>query len=186
MTTIDDVVRRPQRADARRNFDALISAARTVFSAEGANASLEEIARDAGVGIGTLYRNFPTREALLEAVYVEEVQDLGRAAEAVAGLEPWDAFETWLHRFLEYLRTKRALVEGMNKQSEVMAVCRAAMYDAGGPLLARAQAAGVARDDISIEDAVRMIAGVSAVAYSDDAQRDRVLGVAIDALRARS
>ena len=185
MTTIDDVVRRPQRADARRNFDALIAAAREVFSAEGADASLEEIARRAGVGIGTLYRNFPTREALLEAVYVEEVQGLGRAADEVADLEPWDALETWLHRFLEYLRTKRALVEGMNKTSEVLAVCRAAMYEAGGPVLARAQAAGVARDDLSIEDAVRMIAGVSAVAYSDDEQRTRVLGVAIDALRAR-
>lgn len=185
MTTIDDVVRRPLRADARRNFDALIAAAREVFSAEGAQASLEEIARRAGVGIGTLYRNFPTREALLEAVYVEEVQGLSRAAEEVAGLEPWDAFETWLHRFIEYLRTKRALVEGMNKQSEVMAVCRAAMYEAGGPLLARAQAAGVARGDLSIEDSVRMIAGVSGVAYSDDEQRTRVLGVAIDALRSR-
>ena len=185
MTTINDVVRKPQRADARRNFDALIAAARVVFSEQGANASLEEIARDAGVGIGTLYRNFPTREALLEAVYVEEVQDLSRVAEDVATLEPWDAFETWLHRFLEYLRTKRALVEGMNKQSELMAVCRSAMYEAGGPLLARAQAAGVARGDISIEDAVRMLAGVSGAAFSDTAQRDRVMGITIDALRAR-
>ncbi len=185
MTTINDVVRRPQRADARRNFDALIAAAREVFSDDGSNASLEEIARRAGVGIGTLYRNFPTREALLEAVYVEEVQALGRAADGVLELEPWDALETWLYRFLEYLRTKRALVEGLNKTSEVMTVCRAAMYEAGGPVLARAQAAGAARDDVTIEDAVRMLAGVSAVVYSDDAQRDRVLGVTIDALRSR-
>ena len=185
MTTINDVVRRPQRADARRNFDALIAAAREVFSDDGSNASLEEIARRAGVGIGTLYRNFPTREALLEAVYVEEVQGLGRSAEEVSTLEPWDALEAWLYRFLEYLRTKRALVDGLNKTSEVMTVCRAAMYEAGGPVLARAQAAGVARDDVTIEDAVRMLAGVSAVVYSDDAQRDRVLGVTIDALRSR-
>jgi len=185
MTTINDVVRRPQRADARRNFDALIAAAREVFSAEGSNASLEEIARRAGVGIGTLYRNFPAREALLEAVYVEEVQGLGRAAEEVADLEPWDALEAWLYRFIEYLRTKRALVDGLNKTSEVMAVCRAAMYEAGGPVLARAQAAGVARDDVTIEDAVRMLAGVSGAAFSDAAQRERVMGITIDALRAR-
>ncbi|MDH6180072.1 AcrR family transcriptional regulator [Microbacteriaceae bacterium SG_E_30_P1] len=185
MTTIDDVVRRPQRADARRNFDALIAAGRDVFAAEGAGASLEEIARRAGVGIGTLYRNFPTREALLEAVYVEEVQGLSRAADEVSSLEPWDALETWLHRFLEYLRTKQALVEGLNKTSEVMVVCRAAMYSAGGPLLARAQAAGVARDDVMIEDAVRMLAGVSSAAFADDDQRDRVMAITIDALRAR-
>lgn len=185
MTTIDDVVRRPQRADARRNFDALLTAAREVFAEDGAQASLEEIARRAGVGIATLYRNFPTRDELLEAVYVEEVQSLVRTAASVEGLEPWDALDAWLHRFTEYLRTKRALVEGLNKQSAVMSVCRTAMYSAGGPVLARAQDAGVARSDISIEDAVRMLAGVSGAAFDSIEQRDRVLGITIDALRAR-
>lgn len=185
MTTIDDVVRRPQRADARRNFDALLAAGRDVFAEEGAQGSLEEIARRAGVGIGTLYRNFPTRNDLLEAVYVEEIQALVRVAESVESVEPWSALETWLLRFTEYLRTKRALVEGLNRDSEVMSVCRATMYSAGRPILDRAQAAGVARADISIEDAVRMLAGVSGAAFDSPEQRARVLGLAIDALRAR-
>src|SRR5689334_24275830 len=106
-------VRRPQRADARRNFDALIAAARDAFAADGAGASLEDIARRAGVGIGTLYRNFPTRDALVEAVYVEEVEAVVRAAEDAASLEPWEAVQAWLRRFLLYVGTKKALLEGL-------------------------------------------------------------------------
>jgi len=85
------VLARPRRADALRNYEKLISAAREAFTEQGTSASLEEIARRAGVGIGTLYRNFPTRQALLEAVYVEEVQSLAASAADLAGLPPWDA-----------------------------------------------------------------------------------------------
>src|SRR3954468_7432731 len=84
--------RRPHRADARRNFDALLVAARDAFAEHGTDASLEDIARHAGVGIGTLYRNFPTRQNLLEAVSVGEIQELCQAARDVADLEPWEAF----------------------------------------------------------------------------------------------
>src|SRR5919107_5305268 len=97
--TLPLTVRRPQRADARRNFDALIAAAREVFAAQGADASLEDIARRAGVGIGTLYRNFPTRQDLFERVYIGEVEDLCAVARDVADREPWDALATWLRRF---------------------------------------------------------------------------------------
>src|ERR1700712_4737164 len=83
-------IRRPQRADARRNFDALLAAARDAFAENGTEASLEDIARRAGVGIGTLYRNFPTRQDLFESVYVGEVEQLCQAAEDVAALPPWD------------------------------------------------------------------------------------------------
>ncbi|WP_243420777.1 helix-turn-helix domain-containing protein [Micromonospora globispora] len=84
--------RRPKRADARRNYEALVAAAREAFGERGTSASLEEIARRAQVGIGTLYRHFPTRQELLEAVYVDEVEALCRSAAELADLPPWDAF----------------------------------------------------------------------------------------------
>src|SRR5579871_258986 len=101
--------RRPMRADARRNYEKVLGIAREAFAEGGASTSLEEIARRAEVGIGTLYRHFPNRQALLEAVYVDEVEDLCRSAADFEGLEPWDAFERWVERLVGYLRTKRAL-----------------------------------------------------------------------------
>ncbi len=91
---------RPKRADARRNYDKVIAAAREAFAERGASTSLEEIARRAGVGIGTLYRNFPNRQALLEAVYLEEVDKVCRSGAELAGMEPWDALVTWMRRFV--------------------------------------------------------------------------------------
>ena len=181
--SIDQIVQRPQRADARRNYDALLAAAREAFTAHGAGASLEDIARRAGVGVGTLYRNFPTREALIEAVYVDEVVALQKAADEVATLEPWQALRSWLDRYIEYVGTKKALIEVLNK-SEVMQACRTMLYDAGGPVVERGQAAGVVRADTSIGDIVRLVSAVTGIAYEDDAQRDRVVGLTIDALRA--
>src|SRR5512135_3172494 len=91
-TTIpQELSRRPKRADARRNYDKVIAAAREAFAERGASTSLEEIARRAEVGIGTLYRNFPNRQALLEAVYVDEVESLSRSAAEFDALAPWDA-----------------------------------------------------------------------------------------------
>src|SRR4051794_24263243 len=92
-----ELLHRPKRADARRNYDQLIAAAREAFTERDQSASLEDIARRAGVGIGTLYRHFPTRAALIEAVYVEEVEALARSAEDMAEDEPWDALIRWLH-----------------------------------------------------------------------------------------
>lgn len=177
-------VQRPQRADARRNFDALLVAGRDAFAEHGTDASLEDIARRAGVGIGTLYRNFPTRDALIEAVYVAEVEKLVDAAAAATGLEPWDAFDQWLQRFIRYVGTKRVLIDSLNRESDVLIRCRDAMYDAGAPLLERAQAAGVVRDDVTIEDVVRLMSGVAG-ACNDEAQRRRVTGLALDAFRVR-
>jgi len=183
--TARPLIVRPQRADARRNFDALLTAAREAFAADGAGASLEDIARRAGVGIGTLYRNFPTRDALVEAVYVEEVEAVVRAAEDAASLEPWEAVQAWLRRFLLYVGTKKALLEGLNKDSPVLLSCRTSLYDAGDPLVRRAQEAGELRPDASIGDVIRMVSGIAGVAFDDDEQRDRVVAMAIDGLRAR-
>src|ERR1700761_2115729 len=107
----DILITRPRRADARRNYDKVIAAARDAFAEGGASTSLEEIARRAEVGIGTLYRNFPNRQALLEAVYVGEVEDVSRSAEDFDGAEPWDALVGWLHRVVGYLVTKQALAQ---------------------------------------------------------------------------
>src|SRR4029453_6465393 len=99
-------------------------AACPAFAEDGGDASLEDIARRAGVGIGTLYRNFPTRRDLFEAVYVSEINQLGDVASAGASLPPWEALSAWLSRFVEYVVTKRAIVEALNRESEIFAACR--------------------------------------------------------------
>ncbi|MFE0514169.1 TetR/AcrR family transcriptional regulator [Streptomyces sp. NPDC058964] len=175
--------RRPHRRDAARNFDALLAAAREAFAEHGAEASLEDVARRAGVGIGTLYRNFPTRRDLFESVYADEVNALCRAAVEVAELPPWQALTTWLDRFTGYMVTKRAVREALNDESQIFQACRDSMYTAGGPLLERAQKAGEARADMDFGDLLRMVAGITATAFEDDAQRDRVLAIALDGVR---
>src|SRR2546430_2871563 len=105
------LTQRPMRADARRNYDKLLTAARQALAEKDAQVSLEDIARRAGVGIGTLYRHFPTRQNLLEAVYVEEVEAVSRSAQDMADLPPWEGLIEWLHRFVGYMATKQALAE---------------------------------------------------------------------------
>ncbi|BCL26431.1 TetR/AcrR family transcriptional regulator [Streptomyces aurantiacus] len=175
--------RRPHRKDAARNYDALLTAAREAFAEHGAAASLEDIARRAGVGIGTLYRNFPTRRHLFESLYADEVDALCRVAQEVAGLDPWEALTTWLERFAGYMVTKRAVLEALNDESEIFAACRSSMYAAGGPLFERAQRAGEARTDMTFADLLRMVSGITATTFDDDAQRDRILYIALDGVR---
>jgi AcrR family transcriptional regulator len=185
MPDVPVATRRPLRADARRNFDALLAAARDTFAEQSTDASLEEIARRAGVGIGTLYRNFPTRRDLFEAVYVDEINQLGAAAEAVAELPPWEALQVWLERFVGYVVTKRAVMDALNRESELFRACRTTMYQAGEPLMERARAAGEVRADASFDDLLRMISGLVSATFVDEAQRDRVLTFALDGIRFR-
>jgi AcrR family transcriptional regulator len=181
------LVQRPRRADARRNHDRLLVAAAEAFTQHGTAASLEEIARRAGVGIGTLYRHFPTRQALLEAVYIDEVEEMSRAAEGLVDLEPWDALRTWLHQFVRYAATKRALADEMlatmDKDDAVFVACRAAITSAGDMLLGRAQKAGVVRSDTNFTEVGRMVAGIAAIRTADPGQIERILDVALDGLR---
>jgi AcrR family transcriptional regulator len=176
--------RRPHRKDAARNYDALLAAAREAFAENGAEASLEDVARRAGVGIGTLYRNFPTRRDLFESVYADEVNTLCRVAVDLAEQEPWQALTAWLDRFTAYMVTKRAVRDALNDESEIFQACRDSMYGAGGPLLERAQKAGVVRTDMEIGDLLRMVSGITATAFEDETQRDRVMGIALDGVRA--
>ncbi|GAA1894325.1 TetR/AcrR family transcriptional regulator [Lapillicoccus jejuensis] len=185
---VEPGVERPKRSDAARNFDALLEAARAAFAESGSAAPLEEVAKRAGVGIGTLYRNFPTRDDLIEAVYVGEVQAMVAAARDALAEPPWEGLVHWLHRFLAYVGTKRALVEGLNRDpmaSPVFSQCRTAIHAAGAPLLARAQADGSARPDVAIEEVIRLVSGVAGVTFPDEASRDKVVALAVDALRAR-
>jgi AcrR family transcriptional regulator len=180
---------RPKRADAARNYDKLLVAARDAFTTEGEDASLEGIARAAGVGIGTLYRNFPTRQALLEAVYIEEVEGICRAVQEFDDQEPWQALTGWLRRFADYATTKKALagelMAYMDESSEVFLHCRHAIKAAGTPLLEAAQRSGDVRPDVRFMDVVRMIGGIATIPNAEPGQVDRILAVALDGLRAR-
>jgi AcrR family transcriptional regulator len=181
--------RRPKRADARRNYDQLIAAAREAFTERDRSASLEDIARRAGVGIGTLYRHFPTRGDLIEAVYVEEVEALCRSADDLRDNEPWDALVGWLGRFVAYMTTKQALAEELfatNRDVEVFKTCRVVLYDAGEPLLKRAQESGAVRRDVSIDEVLPMVGGIAKIQNADAAAVDRILSVALDGLRYRT
>ena len=188
MTEIDTHLQRPMRADARRNYEKLVAAARDVFTELGGSAPLEDVAERAGVGIGTLYRHFPTRQALLEAVYAGEVGALARSAEELATLPPWDALAQWLHRYAGFAATKRALMEALLEaapDSDVLHTCRTTILDAGTPLVERAQKAGVVRADTDFMDIIRMVSGVSVVATTDAEQKERMLQIVLDGLRYR-
>ena len=180
---------RPLRADAKRNREHLIAAAREAFTERGAEASLEDIARRAEVGVGTLYRHFPTRQALLEGVYVEEVEALCQSAADNPTDPPWDALVRWFNRFVDYVATKRALADEMmanvGKDAPVFRTCHDAIFAAGEPLLDRAKAAGAVRSDIDFADVIRLVSGVTMLRNATPDEIRRVLAVALDGLRYR-
>jgi AcrR family transcriptional regulator len=181
---------RPRRADARRNYDRIVAAARDAFTEGGAETSLEGIARRAGVGIGTLYRNFPNRQALLEAVYVEEVEKLCGATSELEELDPWDALATWLRRFVGYMATKQALANELlsyvDRDAPLFFTCRKTMFQAGEPLLARAQAAGEVRPDTDLAQIIQLVGGIAKIQGAEPDQIAHLLEIALDGLRYRS
>jgi AcrR family transcriptional regulator len=178
---------RPMRADARRNYEKLIASAREEFTAEGSEATLEDVARRADVGIGTLYRHFPTRQDLLEAVYLDEVQAICDSAEKYVDQPPLAALTGWLHEFVGFAATKRALAEELfayvDRDSPVFSSCANAIYGAGEDLLKRAQKTGAVRTDVDISDVTKMVSGIAAIRTADPEQIDRILGLALDGLR---
>jgi AcrR family transcriptional regulator len=156
---------RKPRADAVRNRERVLEAARVVFSAGGAEASLEAVARAAGVGIGTLYRHFPTREALFEAVYRREVQQLADLAEQLKQeAKPIDALRQWMRSIVKFVATKKgmsaALTLAVDKNSKLFSSSADRLARTVGGLLDRAIAAGEIRDDISPEDLLRAVVGM--------------------------
>lgn len=178
--------RRPHRADAARNFDAILVAARGLFPTRGTDVPMAEIAKHAGVGAATLYRHFPTREDLAEAVYVAEVDALCRRGEQLAATRaPGEALDEWLRGFVLYMTAKNVLLSALDRDSGTFLACKAALYESGGPLLAAAQAERSARDDVTIDDVMRFIVGVTNAPAASERQRDLILDLAIDAVRPR-
>ena len=185
-------IRRP-RADAVRNRERVLEAAKTVFSAGGPDASLEAVAKRAGVGIGTLYRHFPTREALFEAVYRREVQQLVELAEALKSeASPVDALRRWLRSNVELVATKKgmsaALQLAVHGSSELYAHTFGRLTKAVGALLDRAIAAGEIRSDISPEDLLRALVGMCYMHDQPGWQKSvvRLVDVFVDGLRVQT
>ncbi|WP_035856340.1 TetR/AcrR family transcriptional regulator [Cryptosporangium arvum] len=182
--------RRPQRADARRNYDRLLDAAREAVAQHGAEASLDDIARRAGVGSGTLYRHFPTRAALLEAVFHEQIDELcAQAAARLDDPDPAAALGTWLEAVLRHSIRNRGMAAALRTERTDSTWCYATMQDSAGRLLARAQAAGALRAEVPVSDLLRLINGLAlANADASDAERSavRMLGYALAGMRPHS
>ncbi|MFF5216188.1 TetR/AcrR family transcriptional regulator [Micromonospora sp. NPDC000442] len=183
---------RPLRADALRNRQRLLEAAVRAFSRSDAEVTLEQIARDAGVGIGTLYRHFPTREALVEAAYRNELERLcDSAAELLERLPPEVATRAWMDHFIDYLATKREMADALRlviaAGTNPFAQSRDRLIAAVDRLLTAGAAAGTVRSDVDPGDVLAGLSGVSLAAGGRE-QRDqaqRLLDLLMDGLRYR-
>jgi AcrR family transcriptional regulator len=180
---------RPLRADARHNQDRLLDAAARAFARDGSQASLKAIAQDADVGIGTLYRRFPTRERLIEATYRNETARLcAAAAELLRALPPAQALRAWMERFVDYMATKHGMADALHAvlvtQGELRMRTRDLLTDALATLLAAGQAEQVIRADADADDVLMALGGVAMIA-GEPSQRDlarRLLALLLDGL----
>ena len=181
---------RTLRADAQRNRDRLLEVAVRAFSQDGPDATLDAIAKEAGVGIGTLYRHFPTREALIEAAYRSELARLCDAApDLLLAMPPDEATRTWMDRYIDYMRTKRGMAGALRaviaSGGSPYAQSRDRLITAITALLRAGAAAGALRADVEPADVLTSLSGVS-LAAGEPAQRDqagRVLDLLMDGLR---
>ncbi|MER5727332.1 helix-turn-helix domain-containing protein [Streptomyces sp. NPDC002138] len=181
---------RPLRADAQRNRDRILAAAVRVFTEEGLDAHFERVAKEAGVGTGTLYRNFPTREALIEAAYRNEVARLCDAAPGLlAELPPPEALRAWTRRFIDYATAKfgmadalRSVVDsGTNPYADSRELIQAALSS----LMEAGTAAGTIRPDISPTDLFAALSGIALTSAGPEQreQAERLLDLTLDGLR---
>ncbi|QPF92582.1 TetR/AcrR family transcriptional regulator [Bradyrhizobium commune] len=184
--------RRP-RADAQRNRIRLLETAKAAFAEKGPGASLDEIARTAGVGAGTLYRHFPTRDALIEAVYRNETEQLVAAATRLAGTQsPTGALREWLLLFVEYMSAKQGMYEALNSivggTSELYSASTEQMKRAIAELIDRAVASGDVRLDIDPLDLLRALAGVANIGAGPDGKRaaKRMVDILIAGIRTQA
>ncbi|HYK70288.1 MAG TPA: helix-turn-helix domain-containing protein [Streptosporangiaceae bacterium] len=182
----------PKRADARRNYERLLSAATAAFAEHGADdVSLEEIARRAGVGIGTLYRHFPARQALLEAVYRDQVDGLDAVgAKLMTAESPGAALGDWLRAFVAFGRTKHnlsaALVSTIGRDAALISECSMILRRRTEELLHRAQDAGEARQSVQATDILPLVHGLimaTKTAPADPDQQERLISLVIGGLR---
>ncbi|GAA1638633.1 TetR/AcrR family transcriptional regulator [Kribbella alba] len=181
---------RPLRADAQRNRDLLLSAAVRAFSECGLDATLDAIAKKAGVGIGTLYRHFPTREALVEAAYRNELAVVCDAApELLAALPPAEATRAWMDRFIDYMTRKIGMADALRaviaSGADPYAHSFELLVGAIQPLLEASAAAEEIRSDVAPGDVLISLSGVALAAGSNREQAGRLLDLLMDALRYR-
>jgi AcrR family transcriptional regulator len=178
------------RADARRNYERIVATARDVFLEHGVDAPLDDVVKRAQVGAGTLYRHFPTREVLIEAVYREEIETLSARARALAEeLSPEDALREWMRaqmRFhVERADLASALKAAIDEDAETFRYCKTLLREAVGVLLTAARDAGVVRADLEAVDLLRLGHGIGASGkYADDAGKERLLSIVLDGIRA--
>jgi AcrR family transcriptional regulator len=175
-----------RRADAERNRDKILAAARTAFADPDAQVSMAEVSRRAGVGMATLYRNFPGRRELLEALYVDEVDALCEAAGTINGETPGASFKTWLHQFFAYFTSKRPIASELLKHADssdpVFGQNRARVLATGRPLLVAAQDAHEIRADLTLEQILDMIIAIGTI-QSDAEYLEPILQTVLDGLR---
>ncbi|MEU5848229.1 TetR/AcrR family transcriptional regulator [Saccharopolyspora shandongensis] len=180
--------RRPMRADARRNYERLLAEAEAAFRERGTDASLEEIARSAGVGIGTLYRHFPTRDALLEALLHDRFATLCEmGADLLGAKSPRTALITWLREFAKssnrYQGLPASVVATLNdEESRLYSSCHA-MQEAGEKLLVRAQQAGEVRPDLLANELLLLVASISWASEHSPNSIDRFLTLLVEGIR---
>lgn len=179
---------RPLRADARRNQKKLIEAARAVFARYGGEASMEAIAREAGVGVGTLYRHFPKRVDIVEALYRSDQDVLIAAAdEALAYPDPWQGLAGWMEAYMRYSMGKKILLnelhEAFAKDPQLKLTSRERVRTALAGLLERAQAAKVARADLDADDIMQLIGPMCLSATLSEDQATRLLATVLDGIR---
>jgi AcrR family transcriptional regulator len=176
-----------RRAKAERNRDKILTAARTAFAEQDAEVSMAEISRRAGVGMATLYRNFPSRRELLEALYLDEIDVVCAAAETIDGETPGQRFEAWLRRFCESLDSKHHLVELLDQTDAAdpsHAANKARVLAAGRPLLLAAQQTNEIRDDLTLEQILRLVMAITTI-HPDSGYIAPILRTALDGLRTR-
>jgi AcrR family transcriptional regulator len=175
-----------RRADAERNRERILAVARAAFDEPDADVSMAEIARRAGVGMATVYRNFAGRRELLEALYTDEVDVICRAAETVGGETPGRALAAWLHAFVAFSTGKREiaseLLTHVDSDNPVFNENRDRVLAAGRPVLAAAQAAREVRDDLTLEQILDMLVAIARIS-GDTGYRDGILRAALDGLR---
>jgi AcrR family transcriptional regulator len=181
---------RPRRADAQRNRDRLLDAATAAFAEEGEKVALETIAARAGVGIGTLYRHFPDRNALIVEAYRHEVESLCSSAEASLGELPADeALHAWMERFAQYVATKRgmgdALRSAVASESPIFSETRTRLVETLRQLIDAGATSGALRRDVDPEDVMRLMGAVWQVPMNEGWQDDvrRILNLLVDGLR---
>ncbi|MGA5298928.1 TetR/AcrR family transcriptional regulator [Nucisporomicrobium flavum] len=183
---------RPLRADARRNRDRLLEVAVRALAADGPGVALETIARQAGVGIGTLYRHFPTREALVEAAYRSELDRLcASAPELLRTHEPDVALRAWMDHFVDYMTAKRGMSEALRmviaSGGDPYAHSRERLFEAVTTLTAAGARAGTLRDDVPAIDVLTGLSGVTLAAGTPERrdQAGRLLDLLLEGLRTR-